>query len=440
MNRLFRFFDDNTLEVAIFAPGDHHGNGEVWTEADLDALVASYDPALHEAPNVIGHAQERASNDPAYGWVESLFKRDGYLWARLKQVPQEFKEWVEQGFWKKRSVEIYTNFQGSGQKYLRALAWLGAQPPAVMGMPDAVFAEDSAWEAVAFEEDRESKLRQLWSHLKEFFQDDEGTGAEDADADGPIAKTMNREDALDTFERLRWIAADELYRIVYDEDMPSDEKQSSLRALFDELKTLLEQNGDDLIHAFTERSAAMNTPTGAVPGAVSMTAEELATHTQDAVKQALAEFQESIGDTIKSQVDEGLKQVTEETRKTAVKVSCARFKEKGLAPALVNDIGLDVFMERLGLQDKVVFAEAAGEQSPALWFEEFVTKVLEAAKKGTLLVDFSEVGKGNERTEEQTAAAARALATYEEDPETYKALGVSVEDLEKYDGILQNEG
>ena len=430
MNPLFRFFDDGTFEMAIFAPGNHHGDLD-WTEEDIDALVESYDPALHEAPNVIGHKDQRTSNDPAYGWIESLFKRDGWVWARVKQAPQEFQEWIEKGFWKKRSAEIWTNFQGSGQPYLRAVSWLGASVPAVAGMPDVVFAEDGPFETVTFEEDsRESKLRQLWLSFKELFED---AGTED----GPIAKSLNLEDALGMFERIRWIAADELYRIAYDEDLPSEEKKSQLRALFDELKTLLEQNGDDLIHAFTERSEIMEKHNpGAASGAISMTAAELATHTQDAVKQALAEFQESIGDTIKSQVDEGLKQVTEETRKTAVKVSCARFKERGLAPALIDDIGLDVFMEGLSLQEKAVFAEGADEQSPALWFEDFVAKVLDAAKKNALLVDFQEVGDGGERSEEQTDAAARALATYEENPEFFQLMGIGVEDLEKCDATL----
>jgi hypothetical protein len=40
-----------------------------FTESDLTATVAAYNPSLHEAPMVIGHPQHDA---PAAGWVKSL--------------------------------------------------------------------------------------------------------------------------------------------------------------------------------------------------------------------------------------------------------------------------------------------------------------------------------------------------------------------------------
>ncbi|MDP3715502.1 MAG: peptidase, partial [Burkholderiales bacterium] len=39
-----------------------------FTEADLKASAEAYDPALHEAPIVIGHPK---TDDPAYGWIKS---------------------------------------------------------------------------------------------------------------------------------------------------------------------------------------------------------------------------------------------------------------------------------------------------------------------------------------------------------------------------------
>ena len=56
-----------TLE--IFKAGKHTtaaGQTLEFSEADLQATVAAYDPGKHEAPLVIGHPSIDA---PAYGWV-----------------------------------------------------------------------------------------------------------------------------------------------------------------------------------------------------------------------------------------------------------------------------------------------------------------------------------------------------------------------------------
>src|SRR5690606_32066987 len=46
----------NELELEIFRAGDYGPRGR-WSEADLDRLAAGYDPALHEAPVTLDHAQ-----------------------------------------------------------------------------------------------------------------------------------------------------------------------------------------------------------------------------------------------------------------------------------------------------------------------------------------------------------------------------------------------
>ena len=58
--------------IHIFKPGQHTSSqGQVlaFTEDHLKASVTAYDPALHEAPIVIGHPKENA---PAWGWVSAL--------------------------------------------------------------------------------------------------------------------------------------------------------------------------------------------------------------------------------------------------------------------------------------------------------------------------------------------------------------------------------
>ena len=121
--------------VEVFRAGkktDSAGAERTWTEGDLDAMVARYDPAKHEAPVVVGHPTQNA---PAYGWVEGL-KRDGkVLLARLKGVMPEFADLVQQGTYKKRSISLYPDLT------LRHIGFLGGAAPAVKGLADIAFAE-----------------------------------------------------------------------------------------------------------------------------------------------------------------------------------------------------------------------------------------------------------------------------------------------------------
>lgn len=85
----------------IFKTGMHTdsgGNTREWTETDLDAIAATYDPAVYEAPLVIGHPE---LNAPAYGWIESLRRIGSTLFAKAKQIAPEFAELVRSGSYKK---------------------------------------------------------------------------------------------------------------------------------------------------------------------------------------------------------------------------------------------------------------------------------------------------------------------------------------------------
>lgn len=427
MKELIRFADDDTIEVAIFAPGAHHDGKEVFTAADVQDLADTYDPALHEAANVIGHYYDRKSTDPAYGWISSIFTRDGLLWAKIRQVPQAFREWVRQGFWKKRSVEIYENFRGTGKKYLAAVSWLGAVPPEVKGLPNAVMAEnggpvvvvDFSWEG------REGRLQRAWESLRALFQE------EDEADPGPIQAKIARDEAMCMLERIKWISSDEMYRIINDEEMAPDEKKAQLRALFDELKGLIDQHAEPLINSFAERSEAMAEPK---VGAITMTPEQLKGHTQAAIQEALAAFSEQqdkkVDDKVKAGVTAGLADISAQTRRTGVKVFCERLKERGLAPALVDETGLAVILEKLNFQETHTFAEKAGPQTLAGAIEGLLEKILAAAKENKLIVPFGELG-GGKRTPAQGDAKARALATFEEGKDLYQKMGLKVEDFER---------
>lgn len=113
-----------------------------FTESDLAACAQAYDPALHEAPLVIGHPKH---DGPAYGWVKSLATGKHGLEAEPQQVDAQFAELVAKGSFKKISASFYTpdapNNPVPGVYYLRHVGFLGAQPPAVKGLREVAFAE-----------------------------------------------------------------------------------------------------------------------------------------------------------------------------------------------------------------------------------------------------------------------------------------------------------
>lgn len=135
----------STNRIDIFRPGRHQSAGGAtieFSDADLRAAAAAYDPEVHEAPIVVGHPKTDA---PAYGWVQSLAFAEGTLRADTHQVDAAFAELVNAGRFKRVSASFYTPDSAANPKpgayYLRHVGFLGAQPPAVKGLKAASFAE-----------------------------------------------------------------------------------------------------------------------------------------------------------------------------------------------------------------------------------------------------------------------------------------------------------
>ena len=121
--------------IEIFRTGTHTdsaGNTADWTDRDLDKIVSSYNPAIHEAPIVIGHPE---IDSPAYGWVQALKREGDRLLAKPKQLIDEFKDWVQRGLYKKISIALYPDLT------LRHVGFLGAVPPAIKGLKPVQFQE-----------------------------------------------------------------------------------------------------------------------------------------------------------------------------------------------------------------------------------------------------------------------------------------------------------
>ena len=123
-----------------------------FTKKEIAQIAKNYDPTFCEAPITIDHQQ----SGPAYGWVDDV-KADGEkLKVSFKEVPKEFEQAVNDGKYKKVSVELYRNLDGKGA-YLKAVSFLGAAMPQVKGLEAIKFmeAESDTYEFEGVNEDNE---------------------------------------------------------------------------------------------------------------------------------------------------------------------------------------------------------------------------------------------------------------------------------------------
>jgi hypothetical protein len=145
-----------TKPIEIFKPGTHVTMGGVamsFSEADVAATAAAYDPALRDAPLVVGHP---AADHPAYGWTDAAQFADGVLTITPKDVDPAFAEMVNA----KRFPRISAAFLGPndpnnpvpGVYYLRHVGFLGAMAPAVKGLRSPEFAEGEELIVIEFGE------------------------------------------------------------------------------------------------------------------------------------------------------------------------------------------------------------------------------------------------------------------------------------------------
>jgi hypothetical protein len=150
--------------VEIFRAGDYGEKGK-FSDADLDRVIANYDPASHEAPACIGHPKDDL---PAYGWADRLMRQGGTLLAKFKEVDPAFESAVQAGRFKKRSAAFYLDNEGRISN-LRHVAFLGAQPPEVKGLKNLNFADGGRkFTAVDFGEEEQVE-KSIKEQIAEFF-------------------------------------------------------------------------------------------------------------------------------------------------------------------------------------------------------------------------------------------------------------------------------
>ncbi|AXE34016.1 phage protease [Chromobacterium phragmitis] len=231
-----------TKPLHIFKSGRQtamSGNVLDFSESDLAACARAYDPALHEAPIVIGHPKHDA---PAYGWVKSLSARDIGLLAEPRQVDPAFAELVAAGRYKKISASFYRpdspNNPVPGVYYLRHVGFLGAQPPAVKGLKPVEFGEADDG-VVEFGDWDDVQNASLWRRMREWLISQ--FGLDTADKVIPDYTVANLEDSARQDDATRTAFADPATPSIdpLEETHVTPEQQAALEAENAQLKARL---------------------------------------------------------------------------------------------------------------------------------------------------------------------------------------------------------
>jgi hypothetical protein len=135
-----------TKKIHVFRAGDQtsaQGVQRNFSPKDLDQVVKTYDPSIHEAPLVIGHSGDNDST-PAYGWIQGFTRQGDNLYADVA-FTDAAKDLVKDGHYRKVSISFYspdsTINPHKGKWTARHLALLGASPPAVKGLEPFNFSE-----------------------------------------------------------------------------------------------------------------------------------------------------------------------------------------------------------------------------------------------------------------------------------------------------------
>lgn len=133
-------------KIKMLKPGTFtamNGQSYSFSEQDLRATAAAYDPTLFAAPIVKGHPEHDA---PAYGRIYAAEFAEGCLVGTPGKVDPAFAEEVNSGRFDNVSLSLYPPDHPSnpvpGVFYPRHLGFLGAMPPAVKGMGQVSLSEN----------------------------------------------------------------------------------------------------------------------------------------------------------------------------------------------------------------------------------------------------------------------------------------------------------
>lgn len=179
------------LRVGDFVSAE--GVAVSFTADDLAELAEAYDPALFQAPHVIGHPR---MNDPAYGLVAGLSVVGDRLVVSSEEVEPAFAEMIRAKRFKDRSVQVYLPSHRAnptpGKRYLKHVGHLGAAAPAVKGLAQvASFSGDDEGECLTISLSEFNSSQQKGTQMT-----DKSKGGAAALTDEQIASFADREAAI----------------------------------------------------------------------------------------------------------------------------------------------------------------------------------------------------------------------------------------------------
>ncbi|WP_080246836.1 peptidase [Salmonella enterica] len=249
--------------IHIFRAGTHtdmHGRRINFSDADLNEIAQNYNPALHEAPIVVGHPKTDA---PSYAWVRGIKKdRDG-LKAEPRDIDPQFAELVKNRRYSKVSASFYCpESPGNptpGKYYLRHVGFLGAQPPAIKGLKQVSFAEDEEG-VVEFADWSLQTTATLFSRIRDFFISQFGLEKTDSVIPDYLIDSLRDDaartattDATPAFSDPVGIPAEDAIQPVAEKPAPTPPEDT---AVDKELQVKLEQENADLKRQLDERNKA----------------------------------------------------------------------------------------------------------------------------------------------------------------------------------------
>lgn len=433
--------------IEIFRAGTHtdaSGRAFSFSEDDVAQIAAGYDPALSEAPLVIGHPR---MNAPAYGWVEGLsVGDDAVLLAAPHQVEPAFSEAVNDGRYKKISASFYTPNHPSnptpGRYYLRHVGFLGASAPAVKGLKPVELADDErdivTLEFADFRTALTNRgLARMFRSLREFFV--ERFGQDDAERAIPGF----------SIEGLEEIAAEQMAEA---RNAPAQEAGFAETALSRVLNAAIDRMDDDRSGVVARMARAAGIEAGAVNqilnGSIEQPPSARLTGFERVLGIKLARFKTDTTDLSdppteepvmgqEKDLEERLKDVkaredrlaAQQAEFTEAVAATRRAEDQGFVDGLITEGRLapghkDVvlaFMERLDADQAVDFAEG-DSKTPHAKFKELIggaNPVIDLSERAA--DDGSVLPEGDEAT----ALAARAAEFREEEAKKGRVITVT---------------
>lgn len=148
---------------------DISGTQVNFTEADLQAIADVYDPALHEAPLVVGHPK---LDSPAYGGARRFLVQGQILCAEPQDVEVQFAEMVNERRFPRVSLSLYTPDAPSNPKpghwYPKHIGFLGGKAPAIKGLKSVQFSEADEG-VLCFGDYTEGALIGMFRRMRDFL-------------------------------------------------------------------------------------------------------------------------------------------------------------------------------------------------------------------------------------------------------------------------------